>query len=78
MMDADSDGHHIAILLLTFYYRHLRRLIEGRLVYLGQPPLFRIDDGKETYGRWTKPIGIGLWPVKGLPLTLPAVHGLLE
>jgi DNA gyrase subunit B len=49
LMDADSDGHHIATLLLTFFYRHLRPLIEGGHVYLAQPPLFRIDHGKETY-----------------------------
>ena len=49
LMDADSDGHHIATLLLTFFYRHLRPLIEGGHVYLAQPPLFRIDHGKETF-----------------------------
>jgi DNA gyrase/topoisomerase IV subunit B len=49
MMDADSDGYHIATLLLTFFYRHLRPLIEGSFVYLAQPPLFRVDHGKETY-----------------------------
>jgi len=49
LMDADSDGHHIATLLLTFFYRHLRPLIEGGNVYLAQPPLFRIDHGKETF-----------------------------
>jgi DNA gyrase subunit B/topoisomerase-4 subunit B len=49
LMDADSDGHHIATLLLTFFFRHLRPLIESGNVYLAQPPLFRIDHGKETY-----------------------------
>ena len=49
LMDADSDGHHIATLLLTFFYRHLQPLIAGGFVYLAQPPLFRIDHGKETY-----------------------------
>jgi DNA topoisomerase IV B subunit len=49
LMDADSDGHHIATLLLTFFYRHLQPLIAGGFVYLAQPPLFRIDYGKETY-----------------------------
>ena len=49
LMDADSDGHHIATLLLTFFYRHLQPLIDGGYVYLAQPPLYRIDIGKETY-----------------------------
>ena len=49
LMDADSDGHHIATLLLTFFYRHLRELIKAGAVHIAQPPLYRIDVGKETY-----------------------------
>ncbi len=49
LADADSDGHHIATLLLTFIYRHLPQLITAGRVYLAQPPLYRIDIGKETY-----------------------------
>ncbi|QSQ18643.1 type IIA DNA topoisomerase subunit B [Pyxidicoccus parkwayensis] len=49
LMDADSDGHHIATLLLTFFYRHLRPLIEGGTIHIAQPPLYRVDIGKETY-----------------------------
>ena len=49
LMDADSDGHHISTLLLTFIYRYLKPLIEAGFVYLAQPPLYRIDAGKETY-----------------------------
>ncbi|HEV3030829.1 MAG TPA: toprim domain-containing protein, partial [Polyangia bacterium] len=49
LMGADSDGHHIATLLLTFFYRHLTQLIKEGYVYLAQPPLFRIDYGKETH-----------------------------
>jgi DNA gyrase subunit B/topoisomerase-4 subunit B len=49
LMDADSDGHHIATLLMTFFYRHLTQLIKEGYVYLAQPPLFRVDHGKETY-----------------------------
>ena len=49
LADADSDGHHIATLLLTFIYRHLPQLIAAGKVFLAQPPLYRIDIGKETY-----------------------------
>lgn len=49
LMDADSDGNHIATLLLTFFYNHVRPLIEGGYIYLAQPPLYRIDAGKETH-----------------------------
>ncbi len=49
MMDADSDGHHIATLLMTFFYRHMKPLIDNGHLFLAQPPLFRIDIGKQTY-----------------------------
>ena len=49
LADADADGNHIATLLLTFIYRHLPQLISNGKVYLAQPPLYRIDIGKETH-----------------------------
>jgi DNA gyrase subunit B/topoisomerase-4 subunit B len=49
LADADSDGHHIATLLLTFMYRHLPQLLTSGRVYLAQPPLYRIDIGKDTH-----------------------------
>jgi DNA gyrase subunit B/topoisomerase-4 subunit B len=49
LADADSDGNHIATLLLTFIYRHLPKLIAHGHVFLAQPPLYRIDVGKETF-----------------------------
>ena len=49
LSDADSDGHHIATLLLTFIYRHMPGLIAAGRVFLAQPPLYRIDIGKETF-----------------------------
>jgi len=49
LMDADADGHHIATLLLTFFFRHMRPLIDAGHLYLAQPPLYRIDLGKQTF-----------------------------
>jgi DNA gyrase subunit B len=49
LADADSDGNHIATLLLTFIYRHLPQLIANGKVFIAQPPLYRIDIGKETF-----------------------------
>ena len=43
LADADSDGHHITTLLLTFFYRHLHELIKAGRVFVGVPPLYRID-----------------------------------
>jgi DNA gyrase subunit B len=49
LADADSDGNHIATLLLTFIYRHLPQLMTHGKVFLAQPPLYRIDIGKDTF-----------------------------
>jgi DNA gyrase/topoisomerase IV subunit B len=49
LMDADSDGHHITTLMLTFFYRFMPQLIDGGFLFLAQPPLYRIDVGQQTH-----------------------------
>ncbi|QDT14919.1 DNA gyrase/topoisomerase IV subunit B [Alienimonas californiensis] len=48
LMDADSDGYHISTLLLTFFFRHMPRLVQSGKLFLAQPPLYRISVGNRT------------------------------
>ncbi len=79
MNDADVDGEHITTLALTFFYRHMKEVIEGGYLYIAMPPLYRIEvDKKEHYVYTDAERDTLLEEYKGKKVTLQRYKGLGE
>ncbi|MGC8777687.1 MAG: DNA gyrase subunit B, partial [Candidatus Caldatribacteriaceae bacterium] len=79
MTDADVDGAHIRTLLLTFFYRYMRALIEGGRVYIALPPLYRVREGKnDHYAFDDRELEMVLGSLRGKKYTIQRYKGLGE